>query len=339
MKYLLIAIIVGVIIKVIRDKQNTSNKKIKDINNFTIYAIKDYVIILDIATIFFFALAVFAINPSDESQKFIWIAFVLWGFLSLLGSLAIRKKIVFKNDTITVKKVLLPSFKKYSIKDITRVEKSEQFFKVYSNDKCIFTCDNDLIGYDAALKRFETEGIKITGYKGRLLTKKSMLHSQILLFTSLLFFVLVFCFEIPLILQEPTFKTVLDSLLVGVVIIGIPMGLLYLWFVPRGYFQISKIEKALNIDFDDEMKKLDVTDKQFINNDWFIDIPARMITYPIIYHKKYIKSLDEFKKEEDREDYTTMIETIDGVQKIHFYSYSSRCQFEDWFKGISSKKH
>ena len=112
MKYLLIAIIVGVIIKVIRDKQNTSNKKIKDINNFTIYAIKDYVIILDIATIFFFALAVFAINPSDESQKFIWIAFVLWGFLSLLGSLAIRKKIVFKNDTITVKKVLLPSFKK-----------------------------------------------------------------------------------------------------------------------------------------------------------------------------------------------------------------------------------
>lgn len=100
----------------------------------------------------------------------------------------------------------------------------------------------------------------------------------------LLLFIWIYTFTKPI---EPSelkdIKAVTIYIIVGFILI-------YAYYTIPRYLKLRTMEKALNIDFDEEMKKLKVDRFYFQNDDWFIYNRAFIINRKYI---KYIKSAKE----------------------------------------------
>ncbi len=74
------------------------------------------------------------------------------------------------------------------------------------------------------------------------------------------------------------------------VVVILAFIILSLYIIVPAYVKLRNMEKALNIDFDEEMKKLGVKHFDFQNDDWFI------IGRSFIINKKYIKYVESIKE-------------------------------------------
>ena len=107
------------------------------------------------------------------------------------------------------------------------------------------------------------------------------------------------------------------------------MAIVYLIYVPRTYFYIRRIEKAINVDFDKEMKKLNVEFPNYMDKDWLI---INESLYAIVLHRKLLKSIEGTKNSSDYKTKTISIKTIeDKIMKISLSPTDAK-RFKDWFE-------
>ncbi len=313
MRYIIVAVVVSGVLGKLNERKKLKENKIKDLNDFKIYMDNAAIKIMDFSTLFWFGIAFAASFTTDESQKYFWISFAAWGFLSLIASLAIRKTIHVKEDTITVKKILLPS-KTIKFSDITDVVTGDENTKFYKNNKLLFICDKDMTGYTQLLERITEESNKSNFTKASI-TRKDFLRSPALLFLAIMTYVLSLALAIPEIIEAETWIQRIEPFGYCLVLI-LPFLLIYLWFTPRSYFLIKDIEKTLNIDFDQEMRKVDITSLiERDNDDWFLCNPSM---YNTIINKKYISKIISIKQAlfDERVAYVTFETPAGKIRKI-----------------------
>ena len=328
MKYLIIALIVGEVLGKIKEKSTIKNNRIRDIDHFRIYAEERIPYIFDYSAIFWFIIALLASGTETPGQKYMWVCFALWGLASMIAGIMIRKVIIIDGEEIIIKKILLPS-KRYKFSDIYKVVYGDEGLIAYSKNKLLFRCDKDLIGFEKLYSKLEKEKVEITSIGGKTLTKKRFFFNESILVLTVLTFFMSFCLIIGMTLEDFTVNKFIEDTLVCVFISVFPMAIIYLVYVPRTYFYIRRIEKAINIDFDEEMKKLNVKLPNYMDKDWLI---MNESLYAIVLHRKFIKSIEGTKNSSDYKIKTFSIKTIeDKIMKLPL-SRTHAKKFKDWYE-------
>lgn len=328
MKYLIVALIVGEVLGNIKEKSTIKNNRIRDIDHFRIYAEKTIPYIFDFSAIFWFVLALLASGTETPGQKYMWVCFALWGLASMIVGIMVRKIIIIDGEEIIIKKILLPS-KRYKFSDISKVVYGDEGLIAYSENKLLFRCDKDLIGFEKLHSKLEKEKVEITSIGGKTLTKKRFFFNGTILVLIGLTFFMCFCFIIGLTLEDFSVNKFIEDTLGCVFISVFPMAIVYLIYVPRTYFYIRRIEKAINVDFDKEMKKLNVEFPNYMDKDWLI---INESLYAIVLHRKLLKSIEGTKNSSDYKTKTISIKTIeDKIMKISLSPTDAK-RFKDWFE-------
>ncbi len=133
-----------------------------------------------------------------------------------------------------------------------------------------------------------------------------------------------------LIIWIPTFtKSIepseLKEIIEGTIYIIIGFIIISSYYTIPPYLKIRTMEKALNIDFDEEMKKLKVKRFYFQNDDWFI------VSRSFVINKKYIKYIKS-SKEHYAEDVDTGMGGYYYVYKIVTIK-DKTVKYIDWDRG------
>lgn len=302
-----------------------------DINQFKIFSGKGMPLVFDISAIFWFALTFFSYGAENSEDKYMWLGFLVIGIISAICSLAMRKKITVSGNDI-IYQALIPYKKNhYTFNEIDHVETLDggKTVVIGGNGK-LFSFDMDFLGSDNFIKRCEKEGKKITSKGGKPLTKKDFLKSKITLVLMAIFSVATAVFIGPTaIAKGEVIDLIIFILVIGV---GIPV-VLYLFMVPKTYFFISRMEKALGFDFDKVMVAAEIGKIPYIDANWFINGDNME---KVVINRKFVSKI-ESTIEGEAGNVNVVIRTSDNKRKKYIMRGPAANQFVDWVNGILPK--
>ena len=304
-----------------------------DMNNFVISAGSDTVFTMTMIGSVFGVFAIFASFASVENGFYAWVPFALFALSCILIGVFARKTITVDNDNILVKSYLPPKKFKCSFKDIAYYDSGIGGGAIaYDNSgKKIFSFDGDMVGAKNMIKRLQTEKIphgeknqrvvKTTTIKKRwIITKNSNLVTIIILILFLGLVMGIWGGVEANARGEGFFFTFVIIILLSVALIVL---ILPFMLIPS-FKNIHRIEKGLNINFDDEMERIGATSFDFVNKDWYITDTKRVS----LVRRDYIKGIVDSYFDDNMHCTIIKLEAIDG-SKIQLATYDPE-GFKKW---------
>ncbi len=324
--------VVGLFLSYVRAKQASYQASTK---NFTVNLEKIESIIISVCGLIFGAVAIIIHETATvENGYYVWIGFALAAVFSVLFGIYSLKKITVSEDIITVSQILpFPCIRKYNFKNITHYYEYGSTLTVFNNKKKIFSLDSDMTGYQNMKKRLEEENIKFsqdgektkTVSKSWIITRNSNLLAIGGLFVGL--GVIVGVVEAAKVFNE---SGIVSSLIMFFEIVGVMSAffiVLAVFLLFPSYLHIRYVEKALNINFNEEMKKIGANRVPFHNKDWFITESGCIYSVIKIDLIKEVLSVDH---NDDGGFYVIKVKTHDD--KTIKIQTPSESEFMDWYK-------
>lgn len=317
-------IIMSLVPMTLRYFSGLKDKKKQPLDNFGVYAPTQYLLFFILMVVFNIIAAIFffyTYKPWEEYHKYSYMM-TFYAFMWLMVSIWTgTDRIKVRGDKLHIRYITALMFKTVTFDDIQSVRvDSDRGLLLTVNGKTL-RIDKDAIGLPNLVKR--CEGIKNTIVKP--ITRRNLMFSATLIFMAWLFFFLIAPFVC---LYEGLLMGVLETLIfVGVII-------LMCMIIPFGsYLKLRRMEKVLNIDFNEEMRKKGIDSTYYQDDEWFIC--QNQINFFVV-HKDYINNISQVMGEKNEQGKGTyvVIETIDG-KKVKTSLYESDVDaFVNWYKQL-----
>ena len=328
----IIGLIVNLFVYIWESRQR---KYTKDIYNFTIRLGKGPLGALYVGAIFCALIAVLASQASVENGYYTWIGMAFLSVMCVIGILAAKTTVKVDGDRIIVKKYMPPGRKTYSFSDITSYRGLGKGATVYSGSKKLFAYDTDMLGAWNMTKRLQQEGIphgapvKDKEIAEPVLKTETMKkewawkRNDSLKGISIIFLILTPVFGTIFIGQYGFIGGMLISL-----VLMLPCYLICLPFlIGPSVSAISKVERGLGINFDDEMARLGVTNFNYVDKDWYM---TQVISYVSVVRRDYIARIERIGINSSKRCKEIIVRATDGTQ-LKIYDHEPN-KFLDWLR-------
>lgn len=321
--------IAGLVVGILR---NQNNKYKTDTENFEISAKSASLVLLG-CSIVFFAFSFLSTFSVHESDSKVWIAFLVFAVPALLIALRLMRTICVRGSEIRVKGILPPENKKFDFSEITHYTASTDVTTVWSGKRKLFAYDVDALGAKNMTMKLKAAGIDRIeddyGLGARCIRKKDVLSISKNSTIIALMVLMAICGLAFMFISGDYIITWLFWLPV----MAVTFALLYIPGPVKNYLFIRDMEQALGIDFDAEMRLLNVQDYLFRDENWF---GTSWSTWQLMIHRDYIQEIKKIYWDDDNHIETVAFRTIDG-KKIKFKT-GERDAFREWHEKHNDRK-
>jgi len=325
---LLTLYIVASVIGILSNQKRTYSK---DLDNFIIKSPPIGRIIIIIGTVILIVIALLAyINRTpDNGAEDAAIIFVMLASACAIASLALDKQITVDGNSIKLKQLLPPKFQSYTFSDITHYAYVGDSIQVFSGQKKLFSVDRDLLGYENFVKRLERDGFLNSddGVSVKVINKRDVIRKNGTI-TAMFFFMMFIGLIMGVISArnpvpgETSLGNFIICLFVG---IGLFLFVVVPFMIIPSFINLRKLEKGLNIDFDEEMKKEGIGSFNTMTKNWFLNSNGGVFT---AIRRDYVQSLISCDVSGNNAFYINKIRTTDG--KTIKVRANSEHEFVDW---------
>lgn len=308
--------------------RKSAGKYNNDTENFKISTDKAFLILLSCSIVMFtFAfLSTFSVHESDSK---VWMAFVVIALPEIVLALHTKKTITIRGNDIRVHCLLPPKNAKYSISEITHYTASTDVTTVWNGSKKLFSYDVDAQGAKNMNARLKKEGIKRVEdeYGAYCVRKKDILSIRKNSTILALMAVLAICgLAMTFVIQGDIY----DYIIWGVIwlsFMAIIFAFLYYFGPVSNYRFTTNMEKALGINFDREMSRLNIQNYRYRDNEWY---GTSWNTWQLMINRKYIKEIVNVRWDDGQGIEIITIRTIDEKKKT--FKTSEKGEFEYWYE-------